>query len=137
MASAHVEAFRASLGRCLVTQGDFFHRFYDLFMASSDEVREKFKRTEFARQARILSDSLYIMAVAAESQDEGVAWKEIDHLAVRHSHTDLDIRPELYDTWLECLLRAARQYDPEFSAEVEAAWRQTLAPGIARLRSRY
>ena len=136
MASAHVVAFRASLGRCLVTQ-DFLHRFYDLFIASSEEVREKFKHTEFARQTRVLSDSLYIMAVAAESSDEGVAWKEIDRLAAGHSRTQLDIRPELYDTWLECLLKAARDHDPQFSADVEAAWRQTLAPGIERLRSRY
>lgn len=136
MASAQVEAFRESLGRCMVTQ-DFLHRFYDLFIASSDEVREKFKHTEFARQTRVLSDSLYIMAVAAESRDEGVAWKEIDRLAAAHSHTQLDIRPELYDTWLECLLKAARDHDPQFSPEIEAAWRHTLAPGIERLRSRY
>jgi hemoglobin-like flavoprotein len=136
MPSAHVAAFRASLGRCMVNQ-DFLHRFYDLFIASSDEVREKFKHTEFARQTRVLSDSLYIMAVAAESRDEGVAWKEIDRLAAAHSHTQLDIRPELYDTWLECLLTAAGDHDPEFSPDVEAAWRQTLAPGIERLRSRY
>jgi len=27
--------------------------------------------------------------------------------------------------------------DPEFSAEIEEAWRRTLAPGIEYLRSRY
>jgi hemoglobin-like flavoprotein len=77
------------------------------------------------------------MAVAAESGPEGVEWKELDRLAVRHSHTDLDVRPTLYDTWLDCLIEAARQHDPQFTAEVEDAWRKTLAPGIERLRSRY
>jgi hypothetical protein len=69
-------------------------------------VREKFKHTEFAKQTRILSDSLYIMAVAAESGPDGVEWRELDRLAARHSHGDLDVRPTLYDTWLDCLLEA-------------------------------
>lgn len=136
MASQSVEIFRASLGRCLAAPR-FLHNFYNLFIGSSAEVREKFKHTEFARQTRILSDSLYIMAIAAESSSEGVAWKELDRLGARHARTDLDVRPALYDTWLECLLEAARQHDPEFSAEVEDAWRKTLGPGIERLRSRY
>ena len=136
MASRSVETFRASLGRCQAAPS-FLQDFYNLFIASSAEVREKFKHTEFAKQTRILSDSLYIMAVAAESGPEGVEWKELDRLAARHAHGDLDVRPSLYDTWLDCLLEAARQHDPQFSAEVEDAWRHTLAPGIERLRSQY
>jgi hemoglobin-like flavoprotein len=136
MASGFVETFRASLGRCMTTP-NFLHEFYELFIASSPEVREKFRDTEFARQTRVLSDSLYIMAVAAESRDDSVGLKEMDRLAVRHAHSDLDIRPELYDAWLDCLLEAARRHDPEFSSEVEGAWRETLLPGIQHMRSRY
>jgi hemoglobin-like flavoprotein len=136
MANEFVEVFRASLGRCL-SAPNFLHAFYDLFISSSAEVREKFKDTEFARQTRVLSDSLYIMAVVAESKEEGVGWRELDRLAARHAHTDLDIRPALYDTWLECLLTAARQHDPGFSDDVEDAWRRTLAPGIERMRAGY
>jgi hemoglobin-like flavoprotein len=136
MASLFVDTFRASLGRCLATPA-FLHEFYDLFIASSPEVREKFRDTEFARQTRVLSDSLYIMAVAAESREESVGRKEMDRLATRHAHSDLDIRPELYDAWLDCLLEAARRHDPEFSPEIGAAWRDTLLPGIQHMRSRY
>ena len=136
MPGALVETFRTSLNRCLVTP-NFIRAFYDRFMDSSEEVAEKFKHTEFPRQARVLADSLYAMAVAAESGKEGVVWKELDRLGARHSRGDLDIRPALYDTWLECLLAAAREFDPEFSPEIEAAWRETLAPGIDYLRSRY
>ena len=64
-------------------------------MASSDEVKEKFRNTEFPRQARVLVDSLYIMAVASESKDDAIAWKELDRLADRHSHANLDIRPRV------------------------------------------
>jgi hemoglobin-like flavoprotein len=136
MASEFVKAFRESLGRCLATP-NFMHDFYDLFIASSPEVREKFKDTEFARQARVVTDSLYIMAVVAESKEDAIGWRELDRLAARHAHTELDVRPALYDAWLDCLLAAARQHDPQFSADVEDAWRRTLAPGIEHMRSRH
>ena len=128
--------FRASLTRCLANS-DFLHDFYELFKASSPEVREKFQATEFPRQTRVLADSLYIMAVASDSKDDAIAWKELDRLAERHSRRDLDIRPELYQDWLDCLVKAASIHDPAFSPEIEEAWRKALAPGIEHLRSRY
>jgi hemoglobin-like flavoprotein len=136
MASAYVDLFRASLNRCLLTP-DFLHDFYEMFMASDPEIRQKFRNTQFPRQTRILADSLYLMAVAAESKDHAVAWKELDRLADGHARTGLDINPRHYQTWLECLVAAVRKYDPELTAETEEAWRRCLAPGIERLRSRY
>jgi len=136
MPSTHGESFRASLKRCLGTT-EFLRDFYDLFMDSSPEVREKFKNTDFPRQTRILADSLFLMAVASESRSDAIAWKDLDRLAEYHSRAGLDIRPGLYDTWLECLLHAARRHDPEFSVEIEIAWRQALASGIEHLRSAY
>ena len=53
MATTDSETFRASLKRCLA-DADFLREFYELFMASSPEVRDKFKDTEFPRQYRIL-----------------------------------------------------------------------------------
>ena len=136
MASSKSEIFRASLRRCL-TDNAFLRAFYELFMASSPEVREKFKDTDFPRQARVLADSLYLMAAASESKENAIAWKELDRLGEAHSRQGLDVRPDLYAGWLECLVGAARQYDAEFSPEIEEAWRTSLAPGIERLRSRY
>ena len=131
-----VETFRASLKRCLAAP-DFLLDFYGLFMASSDEVREKFKDTDFTRQTRVLADSLWVMSVAAQGQAGSPAWGDLPRLARKHSRAHLDIRPGLYDQWLECLLEAARKHDPEFSPELETAWRETLAVGIEYLRSRY
>ena len=136
MTSPHGEAFQASLKRCLATP-DFLHDFYETFVASSEEVREKFKNTDFPRQTRVLADSLFIMAVASESKDDAIAWKELARLAERHSRSGLDIRPKLYEDWLECLIVAVRRHDPAFSVEVEDAWRRALAPGIEHLRAGY
>ena len=46
-------------------------------------------------------------------------------------------RPELYDFWLDSLLRSAREFDPQFNSEIDQAWRQMLQPGIEYMRSRY
>jgi hemoglobin-like flavoprotein len=135
-AQAQIDAFRASLNRCLA-QPEFLRHFYELFVASSPEVREKFKDTDFPRQTRVLADSLYMMAVAAQLERNAGAWAEMDRLASRHDRTGLDIRPALYDLWLDCLLRAVSRNDPEYSREIETAWRETLAVGIEYLRSRH
>jgi hemoglobin-like flavoprotein len=131
-----VETFRASLRRCLAAPA-FLLDFYGLFMASSDEVREKFKGTDFKRQTRVLADSLWVMAVAAQGEAGSPAWGDLPRLAKKHSRADLDIRPGLYDEWLSCLVEAAGKHDPEFSSEIEGAWRETLAVGIDYFRSRY
>lgn len=136
----YVEVFRASLKRCLASP-DFLKHFYHLFLASSQEVREKFEATDFERQTRVLADSLYLVAVAAQAATQGEeqspAWTEMNRLAGMHSRGQLDIRPGLYDLWLHCLLQAAQRHDPEFSPEVEEDWRKTLSQGIEYLRARY
>ena len=130
------ESFVASLKRCLAAP-DFLLDFYGLFMASSDEVREKFKNTDFKLQTRVLADSLWVMAVAAQGSRGSPAWGDLPRLAERHDRNNLDVRPELYDTWLDCLIEAARRHDAQFTPETEAAWRQTLAVGIDYMRSRH
>ena len=131
-----IETFRSSLKRCLAAP-DFLLDFYGRFMASSEEVRAKFQNTDFKLQTRVLADSLWAMAVAAQGKAGSPAWGDLPRLAEKHSRRGLDIRPALYDQWLDCLVAAARQHDPEYSDEVERAWRDTLWVGIEYLRSRY
>jgi hemoglobin-like flavoprotein len=131
-----VDVFRRSLHRCL---GDpsFIESFYERFVGSSEEVRERFKNTDMKRQVRMLEDSLFVLAVAVQSGAESPARGSLPGIAERHSSRDLDIKPELYDVWLEALIETAGRYDPEFAPEIEEAWRGTLAAGIEYMRSRY
>jgi hypothetical protein len=131
-----VEVFRASLKRCL-EKPDFLLDFYGTFMASSDEIRDKFRNTDFKKQTEVLADSLWAMAVAAQGEPGSPALRDLPRLAERHSRRDLDIRPELYDDWLDSLVATAKRHDPMFSPEVADAWRATLAIGIEILRSQY
>ena len=131
-----VDVFRESLRRCL-EKPDFLLDFYGTFMDSSEEVREKFRGTDFKRQTGVLAESLWATAVAAQGGPGSPAWGDLPRLAELHSRRHLDIRPGLYDQWLDCLVAAARRHDPEFSDDVEDSWRRTLAVGIEFLRFHY
>jgi hemoglobin-like flavoprotein len=132
---ASVREARASLGRCIKSPA-FLDRFYELFMASSEEIRKKFESTDFARQKKMLQDSLFVMLVAAGTTS-GPAHRELEKLAVRHGRNQLGIEPEWYDIWLRSLLQAVVEHDPEYRAELAAAWRESLQEGIDMMRSRY
>jgi hypothetical protein len=59
------------------------------------------------------------------------------HVAMRHSSKERDIAPELYEEWLESLVETVREFDLEFTDEVELSWRVVLSPGIAYMKFRH
>jgi hemoglobin-like flavoprotein len=128
-----VELFNDSLERCSASP-DFLRRFYALFLASSDDVARKFEHTDMRKQARLLKASLYIMMLASGQAERHV---HLERLAEQHSRRGLDIKPELYDLWLEQLLKAVGEFDPLYDTQTETAWRRVLEPGIAFMKSRY
>ena len=136
MASTLTDAFLASLKRCLAAPG-FLAGFYDRFLTSSDDVREKFRGVDMQRQARVLEDSLYVVAVAVQGEEGSLARGDLPRIAERHSRRDLDVHPELYDLWVRCLVEAARDHDPQWSDDVATSWRETLAFGVEYMRRRY
>jgi len=130
------DTFLASLGRCRATAG-FLDAFYQRFVASSDEVRAKFAKTDMMRQVQMLEDTLFVVANAVQGEEGSPARSDLPRIAERHSRRDLDIGPELYDLFLECLVVTVRTHDPKFTPEVEAAWREVMGFSIDYMRKRY
>jgi hemoglobin-like flavoprotein len=128
-----VELFNDSIERCSC-RPDFLLRFYTLFLASSDTVAKKFEHTDLRKQARLLKTSLYIMMLASGESEQIV---HLERLAKLHSRAGLDIKPELYDLWLDRLVQAVQEFDPMFGPEIETAWRRVLQPGTEFMKSRY
>ena len=129
-----LEVYTESLQRCL-DHPQFLDRFYELFLASSEEVRKKFEQTDFPAQKRALRKSLldasWIAIPGAESRAELV------RLAETHSRQQRDIAPRLYDFWLDSLVRAVAETDPGCSLDVELAWRCVLRQVIDFVKARY
>ena len=134
MTNRDLELFNDSLQRCTSKPG-FLERFYEIFTSSSEEVAEKFKRTNFQKQAILLKASLYLMLLAAWKKPEGHA--HLERIARLHGKNELDIRPEFYDLWLDCLLRTVKEYDRRFNARTKRAWYNTMQSGIKFMKSRY
>lgn len=61
----------------------------------------------------------------------------LERIAAAHGKQGRDIAPHLHDLWFDCLLRAVQENDPQYSSEVEAAWRFMMGAGIGFPKSRY
>ena len=128
------EAFHASLRRCQASP-DFIARFYDKFVSAHPAVAAKFAGVDMRKQAVVLHASLHMVALASHGNETAELY--LSAVAKKHSRAELDIPSELYDLWLESLMKAVADSDPHFSAAIERAWREILASGIAFMRSRY
>ncbi len=104
-------------------------------MGCSDEVAAKFVHTDFHRQKVALTTSLF--TILAFARHRVPHEPELERIAQIHSRAGHDIRPEMYDLWLECLMQAVREHDPQFNPCTETAWRNVLARGIAYMKARY
>jgi len=109
---------------------------YDIFLASSPKVREKFAHSDFSRQKAARQTSFHAMLTTAK---DGAAapGQNLNDLAERHSSRQLNIgRSSTTCGWRACwpLFKSATpQYDEPF----RDAWERVMVVGIGYLLSRY
>ncbi len=111
---------------------EFLEKFYDIFMSNSEEIAAKFEQTDMARQRKHLLSSLNHMIYFSIDRRSSA---ELERVSKLHGKGNLDVRPALYEVWLESLLEAVRLFDTEFDEDIDLAWRVVLAPGIAYMKA--
>lgn len=126
-------SYERILGREIDGRG-FFDAFYNNFLNASDEVKEKFANTDMDIQKGMLKKSFYHLLVFYGSNQ---ADDYIEKIAIAHDRHHLDVRPALYDLWLENLVITLKCYDTEFNDDVELAWRLIMAPGITYMKFKH
>lgn len=115
-------------------KGELIERFYEKFLRSSPEAVEKFANTEMENQRQMLRDSFkHVLTFSTRRRST----EEFERIARRHRRGDLDISPVLYEAWLDALLAAVEELDPEFDSSVRVAWRIVMAPGIEFMKGHY
>ena len=129
-----IACFDVSLARCL-SKGEFLTRFYELFVGSSPDIAEKFRDTDFQRQRRAMGASLYVIVLALEQGEAAMIY--LNQIAKQHGREDLDVAPEMYDAWRDCLLESVKEFDPLYSDEIEQAWRAAAEFAIVFMRKHY
>ena len=121
-----------SYGRCC-RKDDFFVDFYDFFMASSEAIRARFANTDMPAQRHLLRNGVMQIILVAR----GMSDRKLRDLGESHSRKRMDIQPEWYALWEEALLKTVRAHDPEWTPELQQAWREVLKPGIDLIRGAY
>ncbi len=102
------ELFLQSLSRCTAAE-NFIPSFYDRFLNSSDDVREKSQHTDFERQNRMLLRSLKLAAAATSGDPEGL--RELRERAETHDRYHLNIEPKFYYLWRSAIIDTASETD--------------------------
>ena len=129
-----MEAAKASYERCLGAP-EFFESFYRTFFAACPEAEPKFAHTDFERQNRLLRHAIGLLLIFPKQPESEPTL--LTRLAERHSRREMSVHPSLYRPFIESLIATVARYDPEFSPQVEEAWRATVAKGVAYMQSKY
>jgi hemoglobin-like flavoprotein len=132
---ATAEMAKASYARCCQAP-EYFAAFYRNFFEGSPEIERRFANTDFELQHNLLRHALQLLLLFS-SKSEEEAKHLLRRVAERHSRKDLGIDPTLYPGFVDSLVKTSQEFDPQFTPEVERAWRETLAPGIAYMINKY
>ncbi len=131
---SHKDLFLQSLNRCTKSE-DFIPAFYDRFLASSYEIRDKFRRTDFAQQNKMLLRSLRLIAGATAGDSKSL--QELRERTETHNRYHLNIQPRLYDLWRSVIIKTASEFDDQWNDDVETAWNAILGHVIDHMIKYY
>ena len=125
---------KASYDRCCQAP-DFLQAFYKNFLTACPEAAPRFARTDFEQQRKLLRHAIGLLLIFPTQPAKEPAL--LARLAERHSRRDLDIDPAFYHPFIESLIATVKQYDGQCTPAIEAAWRETVAPGVAYMTSKH
>ena len=132
-----MEAFQAvheSFDRCGESEA-FYDTFYEVFLGKSPEIPPLFANTDFKKQKLLLKATVGIMV--RNRIDDERARHSLERVAETHSRKGLNIRPDLYELWLDSLCETVRHHDRAFTSELEQQWRHRMREGIDFIVARY
>lgn len=123
MGSAVTESF----GRCCVNPR-FLDRFYEIFLSSHPAIKPMFQKTNMDKQKSLLRQGLSMIIMHGEGNTFGT--RSLDRIAESHGRKGMNIDPNLYDYWIDSLMKAVKESDPECNPALEAQWREILQKGV-------
>jgi hemoglobin-like flavoprotein len=124
---------RSSLSR--VHGPGFAERFYELLLHADPRIAALFQRTDFAKQKELFLHGLLSLLDYAEGTASGqMAMKRLGEL---HSRRRMNIAPDMFIIWVDCLIKTLAELDPQFSPQLEAEWRDAVGKGIDAMKRVY
>ena len=125
---------KASYDRCCRAP-DFLQAFYKSFLTACPEAAPRFAHTNFEEQTKLLRHAIGLLLIFPTKPLKEPTL--LARLAERHSRRDLDIDPAFYGPFVSSLIATVKRFDGECTPAIEAAWRETVAPGVAYMKSKH
>ncbi|WHZ21553.1 MAG: hypothetical protein OJF47_000665 [Nitrospira sp.] len=125
---------KESYSRCC-TNPKFFELFYTNFRASHPAIAPMFAKTDMAKQKSLLRQGVSMMLMHLGGNNVGTTG--IDRIGESHSKKKMNIDPNLYDHWINSLVKTVKECDTRLTPELEIEWRKTLRSGVDRIVSFY
>ena len=125
---------KESYSRCCVNP-KFFDMFYANFLASHPAIAPMFAKTEMTKQKALLRQGVSMMFMHLDGK--GVGTTGIDRIGESHSKKKMNIDPNLYDFWINSLVKSVKDCDAKLTSALETEWRKTLRAGVDRIVSFY
>lgn len=124
----------SSYGRCCI-RPTFFNDFYKRFTTGSAEVGRMFKNTDMNKQKQLLKSGISLMLMYAKGHP--TAESALQRIAIIHDKNHINVKPELYKYWVDCVLDTIKEHDKKYTPEVERAWKKVFSQGINFFISKY
>jgi hemoglobin-like flavoprotein len=124
-----------SYGRSL-RSGPFIARFYTIFMDSHPDVPTLFADTDFSKQHMALRRGISV--AIAHASGSGLARRTMNQMACAHARNGhAPVPPALYPYWVESLLTAIAEHDPEYSPQLGMRWRAAMEHTVGHFSRAY
>lgn len=124
-----------SYGRCLRDR-HFIDRFYETLMASHPEIPPLFAHTDMFRQRMALRRGISIAVLHAAGST--LATRSVEKMADVHgSGGRAPVPPHFHAFWLESLIKAIAETDPEADTTLLVRWRRAMGSVIHTFTQRY
>ncbi len=125
-----------SYTRCC-TKEEFFTIFYEDFLKKSPEIAPMFAHTDWRQQRKLIKVALKSMILYARDPSEGKVREHMLSIGKSHSRKGLNVKPELYPLWVDSMLFAIGECDPNYTERLRRDWLKVLNPAIELIISQY
>ena len=124
-----------SYGRCL-REKNFIERFYEIFMVSHPDIAPMFAKTDFNTQRLALRRG--ISAGIEHASGSRLAENTVKRMAEVHSRNGrVPVPPSLYRYWVESLVTAVSETDPQADDKLLERWRKGMNKVISSFTEQY
>ena len=129
-----IRTVKRSFARCFLKE-DLILRFLNIIVESHEEIAPHFKNTDFDQIKLLLRQGINCTIMYAEGVFAGEFC--LQELRISHDRKHMAINPKYYPFWIESLVQAISELDPQYTNELGELWGEVVTPAIKYMADGY